>query len=206
MAAARGRPGSMTPCSGAGADDFLGTDRLFKRSLEQHNRYQDVGAAGLSGDWAAEPIALFGRNSLSGTFDTFKEAVLRRGEFKDEVKQQPGSETVVQVVANDKFAIGYSGIGFLTEGVRAVPLAAPQNRKCYDPSAESAYSGDYPLARYLRLYLNKKPDQPVDPLIADFIRFVLSKDGQLLAIKSGFYPVPNATRLLKSLGISGDAS
>ncbi len=130
------------------------------------------------------------------------------GEFKDAVKQQPGSEAVVEMVGKDKNAIGYSGIGFLTEGVRAVPLAAPQNGKCYKPSAEFAYSGDYPLARYLRLYLNKKPDQPPDPLIADFIRFVLSRDGQQLTIKAGFYPVPNATRLqsLKSLGISGDAS
>ena len=166
------------------------------------------GKAGLTGDWANEPIALFGRNSLSGTFDTFKETVLRHGEFKDAVKQQVGSEDVVKMVAGDKFGIGYSGIGFLTEGVRAVPLAAPQNGKCYEPSAEFAYSGGYPLARYLRLYFNKKSDRPLDPVITDFIRFVLSKDGQLLTIKAGFYPVPNATRLqaLKLLGISGDAS
>ena len=136
----------------------------------------------MSGDWSSKPIALFGRNSLSGTFATFKDTVLMHGEFKDAVKQQPGSEAVVEMVAKDKNAIGYSGIGFLTEGVRAVPLAAPQNGKCHKPSAEFVYSGDYPLARYLRLYLNKKPDQPLDPLIADFIRFVLSRDGQQLTI------------------------
>ena len=165
------------------------------------------GGTGLTGDWAAKPIALFGRNTLSGTFDTFKDTVLRHGDFKGEMKQQPDSVTVVRMVAGDKYAIGFSGIGYLTEGVRAVPLEAASKGKCFDTSAESAYSGGYPLARYLRLYVNKKPKQPLDPLIAEFVRYVLSKDGQSVTIKGGFYPVPNSTRLnsLKSLGLADQA-
>lgn len=166
------------------------------------------GEAGLSGDWAAEPIALFGRNSLSGTYDTFREAVLRHGEFKNAVREQSGSEGVVQMVADDKYAIDYSGIGFLTGGVRAVPLAAPKDGKCYEPTAKFAYSGDYPLARYLRLYFNKKPHQPLDPAISEFIRFVLSKEGQTITIKAGFYPVLNSVREqdLKLLGTFTDSN
>jgi phosphate transport system substrate-binding protein len=166
------------------------------------------GGVGLTGEWATKPISLFGRNSESGTYETFKETVLYKGEFKNELKEQPDSSTVVKMVAGDKSAIGYSGIGYLTPGVRAVPLAAAISSKCYDTSAESAYSGGYPLSRYLYIYLNRDPKQPLNPIAAEFLKYILSKDGQSGTIKGGFYPITNATRVkaLQTLGISADAS
>jgi phosphate transport system substrate-binding protein len=162
------------------------------------------GDAGLSGEWATKPISLFGRNSISGTYEFFREMALFDGEYKPDVKQQPGSEAVVQGVASDKFAIGYSGIGYKTDGVRAVPLALYAGGTCYDTSAQAAYSGQYPLTRYLRLYLNKKPNQPLDPLRAEFVKYVFSKDGQTQAESGGFYAITNEIREdeLKKLGIS----
>jgi phosphate transport system substrate-binding protein len=164
------------------------------------------GDAGLSGDWANRPITLFGRNSKSGTYEVFKETVLYNGDFKNELKEQPGSAEVVQNVVGDKYAIGYSGIGFLNSGVRAVPLAASQGDKCQDTSAESAYTGKYPLARYLYVYFNKNPSQAFDPVIEEFLKYVLSRDGQAVTEKAGFYPITNSVRMnnLKRLGISGD--
>ena len=94
------------------------------------------GDAGLSGEWATKPIALYGRNSISGTYEFFRENTLYGGDFKDDVKQQPGSQAVVQQVAGDKFAIGYSGIGFKTDGVRTVPLASAPGGMCYNTSFE----------------------------------------------------------------------
>jgi len=166
------------------------------------------GGVGLTGEWATKPISLFGRNSESGTYETFKETVLYKGDFKDNLKQQPDSATVVQMVAGEKFAIGYSGIGYLTSGVRAVPLAASISSKCYDTSAESASSGAYPLSRYLYLYLNKDPKQPLNPVAAEFLKYILSKDGQSGTVKGGFYPITNATRIqvLQALGLPADAS
>ena len=166
------------------------------------------GDAGLTGDWANRPITLFGRNSQSGTHQIFKEIVLYNGEFKNELKEQPGSSEVVQNVAGDKYAIGYSGIGFLNSGVRAVPLAASQGDKCYDTSAESAYGGKYPLARYLYVYFNKNPSQALDPSIEEFLKYVLSKDGQAITIKAGFYPITNSVRMnnLRRLGILTDSN
>jgi phosphate transport system substrate-binding protein len=166
------------------------------------------GDVGLTGEWATKPISLFGRNSASGTYETFKETVLYKGEFKDQLKEQPDSLSVVQMVANDKFSIGYSGIGYLTPGVRAVPLAGSRDGKCYDTSSESAYSGAYPLARYLYIYLNKDPKQPLDLTVAEFIKYVLSKDGQAGTIKGGFYPITNATRMndLRAFGISAETN
>ena len=166
------------------------------------------GEAGLTGDWEAHPISLFGRNSASGTHDTFVDAVLRHGEFKDELKEQPGSAAVVKMVAGDKYAIGYSGIGYLTEGVRTVPLAATSGDKCYDTSPASTYSGKYPLARYLNLYLNKAPDKPLDPAILEFAKYIVSRDGQTETVKSGFYPITEALRAtaLSKLGVPSDTN
>ena len=78
------------------------------------------GDLGLTGEWAAKPISLYGRNSASGTYGYFKDEALFKGDFKDGVKEQPGSSAVVQGVATDRFAIGYSGIGYKTADVRAV--------------------------------------------------------------------------------------
>jgi phosphate transport system substrate-binding protein len=166
------------------------------------------GEAGLTGDWATHPISLFGRNSASGTHDTFVDAVLRRGEFKDELKEQPGSAEVVKMVGGDKYAIGYSGIGYLTEGVRTVPLAATPGDNCYDTSPASTYSGKYPLARYLYLYLNKAPGKALDPVILEFAKFILSRNGQTETIRSGFYPItePLRSKALQVLGVPSDSN
>jgi phosphate transport system substrate-binding protein len=147
------------------------------------------GDAGLSGEWAAKPISLYGRNSASGTYGYFKEVALFKGDYKDSVKEQPGSSTVVQGVASDKFAIGYSGIGYRTADVRAVPLSKKTGDKCYEAIAENAYAGTFPLARFLYVYVNKNPNQSLDPLRREFIRFVLSKDGQMATIKDGYFPL-----------------
>ena len=160
-------------------------------------------------DWALrKPITLYGRNDISGTYEFFREIVLYGGDFKPEVKQEPGSEAVVQNVAGDKFAIGYSGIGYRTDGVRTVPLSITQGRECYDTSADATYSGSYPVARYLYIYFNKKPNEQLDQLRGEFIKYVLSKDGQAQTEKSGFYPLTGEMRQkeLMRLGITVSAN
>jgi phosphate transport system substrate-binding protein len=170
-------------------------DRIFSkpRKGSEAKSIDTWGEAGLSGEWAAKPISMYGRNTLSGTYAFFRQ-LLYQGEFKETVRQQVGSEAVVQEVANDKFAIGYSGIGYKTAGVRTVPVAAFGGDRCYDTSAENTYSGKYPIARYLYIYLNRKPGEPLDALRGEFIKFVLSKDGQTLTEKGGYYAVTAATR------------
>jgi phosphate transport system substrate-binding protein len=152
------------------------------------------GDLGLTGEWARQPLTLYSRNTLSGTYEYFRETALYGGDYKPEIKQQPGSEAVVQAVAADKFAIGYSGIGYKNEGVRAVPLASFYGGTCYDASAEAILSGKYPIARYLYVYLNRKPGQPLDPLRAEFVKYILSKDGQEQTERGGFFPITNEVR------------
>jgi len=154
------------------------------------------GQVGLSGEWANRPISLYGRNSASGTYGYFKEEALFKGDFKDTVKEQPGSSTVVQGVASDKGAIGYSGIGYKTADVRAVPLAAKTGGKCVEANADNAYAGDYALARFLYVYVNADPNRRLDPVRAEFIRYVFSKQGQQAVLKDGYFPI--------TAGIAGD--
>ena len=162
------------------------------------------GDVGLTGDWANKPITLYGRNELSGTYAFFREMALYSGEYKPEVKKQLSSEAVVQMVVNDPYAIGYSGIGYKTSGVRTVALAVAEGSPCSDTSAEAAYSRKYPLARYLYIYVNRKLDAPLDPLRREFIKYILSKVGQTETEASGFYSITNADREydLKKLGIA----
>ncbi len=149
------------------------------------------GQVGLTGDWANKPISLYGRNSASGTYGYFKEVALAKGDYRPTVKEQPGSSSVVQGVSSDLGGIGYSGIGYKTSGVRAIPLGkTPDN--LVEPNNENSLKGTYPLARFLYIYINKTPNKPVDPIVHEFLRFVLSKQGQEIVVKDGFYPLPAA--------------
>ena len=146
------------------------------------------GEVGLTGEWASRPLSLYGRNSASGTYGMFKKVALKKGDYKDTVKEQPGSSSVVQGVASDLGGIGYSGIGYKTSGVKAVALGDGKNN--FGPSLENSLAGDYPLARFLYVYVNKKPNDPIDQLTLEFIKFVLSKAGQEVVVKDGYYPLP----------------
>lgn len=161
------------------------------------------GQAGLTGDWANKPISLYGRNSASGTYGYFKEHALFKGDYKDSVKEQPGSSSVVQGVASDKYGIGYSGIGYKTADVLAVPLSSSDGEPFVEATPENAYSGEYPLARFLYLYINAKPGDALDPLRREFIKYIFSKQGQMDVVKDGYYPVPAAiaTETLAALGV-----
>ena len=150
------------------------------------------GDLGLEGEWKDKPISLYGRNASSGTYGYFKEFALFKGDFKPTVKEQPGSSAVVQAIASDKYAIGYSGIGYKTADVRALPLAAQPDAAAVEPVAANAYSGDYPLARFLYLSVNRKPSSPLDPLRREFLRYVLSATGQGDVKKDGYLPLPAA--------------
>ena len=169
-------------------------DAVFSKS-RRHGYKEDIktwGQLGLTGDWANKPISLYGRNSASGTYGFFKEHSLKNGDFKDEVKEQPGSASVVQGATVDRFAMGYSGIGYATAGVRAVPLAEKEGAKCYDADPDNAYAGSYPLARFLFVYVNKAPGKPLDPLTREFVKLMVSKEGQEVVIKDGYFPIPAA--------------
>lgn len=148
------------------------------------------GDLGLTGEWASKPLSLYGRNSASGTYGFFKKVALGKGDFRDSVKEQPGSSAVVQGIASDLGGLGYSGIGYMTSGVRALPISEKEGGVAYSVSPENCISGKYPLARSLVVYINKKPGQTLDKLTSEFMKYVLSKEGQEVVAKDGYYPLP----------------
>ena len=164
-------------------------DNIFSSTFKQGGTsYENWGAVlGMgAGSWMNKAISLYGRNSASGTYAYFKEKALKKGDYKDTVKEQPGSSAVVQAIASDLGGIGYSGIGYLTSGVKAVKLNG------IAPTMENAVKGKYPLARFLNIYVNKKPNEPLDALTLEFLKFVLSKKGMEIVVKDGYYPLnPN---------------
>lgn len=179
-------------------------DAIFSKTRKGGYRtdIRTWGQTGLKGAWARQPISLYGRNSASGTYGYLKKNALFGGDFKDSVKEQPGSSSVVQGVASNKYAIGYSGIGYKTADVLAVPLAVDGD-DYVDAIPENAYTGEYPLARFLWLYVNHKPGTKIDPLRREFIKYVFSKNGQEDVVKDGYFPVPAAIakEALKNAGI-----
>lgn len=161
------------------------------------------GDLGLSGEWARKDVQLFGRNSVSGTYGYFKKKALCKGDFKSSVNEQPGSASVVQSITQSLNGIGYSGIGYKTTGVRAIPLAKKGSTEFVEASPESAISGKYPLARFLYVYINKHPNKDLSPLEAEFVKLVLSRVGQEVVVKDGYIPLPAkvAQKTLGSLGM-----
>lgn len=151
----------------------------------QVNRWSDVG---LTGDWAAKDIQLYGRNSVSGTYGYFKKKALCKGDFRNNVNEQPGSASVVQSISSSVNAIGYSGIGYKTSGVRTVPLAK-KGDNFVDATLENVATGKYPLSRFLYVYVNKHPNKPLAPIDAEFLKMVLSVDGQKIVEKDGYVPL-----------------
>jgi phosphate transport system substrate-binding protein len=170
-------------------------DAIFSKTRKLGHK-EDVttwGQLGLTGEWANKPISLYGRNSASGTYGYFKEVALGKGDYKDTVKEQPGSASVVQGVSEDKFAIGYSGIGYTTSNVKAVKLAKKAGEPSYGEGYENVLSGKYPLARYLYVYVPIDPFKSgtakVSPLTREFLRYALSKEGQRDVVKDGYFPL-----------------
>ncbi|NMP30988.1 phosphate ABC transporter substrate-binding protein PstS family protein [Thalassotalea sp. M1531] len=161
------------------------------------------GDLGLSGEWTGKDIQLYGRNSVSGTYGYFKKKALCKGDFKNTVNEQPGSASVVQSVSASLNGIGYSGIGYKTSGVRALPLAK-KGDNFVEANMDNAVAGKYPLSRYLYVYVNKHPNQPLDPMTAEFLKMVMSKSGQKIVEKDGYIPLPAkvVAKEFKKLGLS----
>ncbi len=159
------------------------------------------GDLGLEGSWKNRTIQIYGRNSVSGTYGYFKKKALCKGDFKNTVNEQPGSASVVQSVSSSLNGIGYSGIGYKTSGVKAVPLAKKPGQPYIEATPENATNKTFPLSRFLYVYVNKHPNKPLPPLEREFLKMVMSKSGQEVVIKDGYVPLPSkvADKVLKKL-------
>ena len=167
-------------------------DAIFSRS-RRGGAKQDIktwGQLGLTGKWARVPLSLYGRNSASGTYGFFKKVALFRGDFKDSVKEQPGSASVINGVGGDLYGIGYSGIGYKTSDVRAVPIRKNDTSPAVEPTFANTLKRTYPLGRSLIIYVVRHPNKPLPRLVQEFLKFILSTEGQKIVVKDGYGALP----------------
>ena len=177
------------PVKGMSIEDV---DAIFSqnRKCGANHNIDSWGDMGLEGDWKNRKVQIYGRNSVSGTYGYFKKRALCKGDFKNNVNEQPGSASVVQSVSTSLNGIGYSGIGYKTSSVRAVPLSKKVGGKYVDATPENAINNSYPLGRYLYVYVNKRPNNPLPPLEREFVKMIASQQGQEVVVKDGYIPLP----------------
>lgn len=168
-------------------------DSIFSKTRKRkHTEVTTWGDLGLTENWADKPIQIYGRNSASGTYLYFKKSILKKGDYKDTVKEQPGSATVVQSVTEDQYAIGYSGMGYKTSGVRTVPISKETGADAYDAVAQHVASGKYPISRFLNVYILKHPNKELKPIMREFVHYMFTQEGQMAVAKDGFISLTKA--------------
>lgn len=184
--------------------NFRQIDSIFSATLrcganQPARTWQQLG---LDHAWAKRRIQLFGRNSVSGTYGYFKQTALCGGDFIQYVNEQPGSASVVQSVASSINTIGYSGVGYQVAGVKVLPIARSGTDYVL-PTTEAILTGDYPLSRYLYIYVNKPPGKQLSALETEFIRFIFSRQGQAIVDKDGYVAITAelADRELQKIGL-----
>lgn len=129
-------------------------------------------------------IVVYSRENSSGTYVFFKEHVLKNADYTSRAQSMPGTAAVVNAVAKDKNAIGYGGAAY-AKGIFVVPIKKDDNSPAVAPDLAHVQDGSYPLSRPLFFYLR---DKPVGESRA-FVDWVLSKDGQDIVTKVGYFPV-----------------
>jgi phosphate transport system substrate-binding protein len=171
-------------------------DAVFgkNRSLKFKEDVTTWGQLGLTGDWAKKPIRLYGRDTASGTYKYFQEHALGKGDFKDSVNTSPGPEGVVSLVGSNPEGIGYSGVGNTSSDVKLISIAKEEGQAPVSPAdQEAVYAGKYPMARYLYIYVNKAPGKTLEPIVSEFLRYVLSAEGQEIVVAGQFLPMKAKT-------------
>lgn len=140
------------------------------------SNWKDVGGADLE-------IVVISRDSSSGTYEYFKEEVLQGDEYRPDALTQPATGGIVGEVSQNPNAIGYIGVAYLDESVKALNLDAGNGSEA--PTSENILSGAYPLSRSLYFYTNGEPTG----LTKEFFDFVLSETGQSLVTEVGYFPI-----------------
>jgi phosphate transport system substrate-binding protein len=176
---------------------FPEIDAIFSSTRKGGARAQAKtwGQLGATGELKDKKYECYGRNAASGTYGFFKEKVLKDGDFGDWVTENAGSSAVVQSVGANLAGIGYSGIGYRTPNVKPLKLAVERGGELVAAEPENAYNGKYPLARPLYLAINYDKRKPLDPLRAEFVRYILSKQGQIQVAKDGYLPLDAETAI-----------
>ena len=165
--------------------DAIFSSTLYCGEAQSITHWRQLGVGPSQGNL---PIRLFGRNSVSGTYGLFKVMAMCDGDFKTTINEQPGSASVVLSVASSNGAMGYAAFGYKTAGVRALPIGETLD-SLIPLTIDSVREERYPFSRFLYIVVNKSPDEALPVLEREFLRFILSQEGQRLVQRDGYFPI-----------------
>ncbi|MFQ5454605.1 MAG: phosphate ABC transporter substrate-binding protein [Nitrospirota bacterium] len=157
----------------------LTIDDLNKIYRGKTTNWKDVGGVDAR-------IILYGRENSSGTYSYIKEHVLDKKDFASTTQTLPGTAAIINAVARDKFGIGYGGIGY-AKGIKVISVAKYSLSKPIAPDMDKVISGQYPISRYLNLYIRPDLDKGA---VHKYIEWILSDEGQRIVKDTGYYPLP----------------
>ncbi len=166
--------------------DAIYSETLKCGASKEIKTWGDAGVAA----WGAKSIQLYGRNSVSGTYGYFKEHALCKGDFKSSVNEQPGSASVVQAVTTSVNGIGYSGLRLFDFRRQGGAIGQKRQRRLCRTDCRKCTEGRLSLDPLFVRLCEQKPNQPLPPLEREFLKMVLSKEGQEIVIKGGYIPLP----------------
>lgn len=179
-------------------------DAIFSKTRKRGDK-TDVttwGQLGLKGEWADKPIHLWGLIRPNGIANFVQERVLAGGEYKDGINERttvgslPALDAIAQGIAADKYAIGYAGFSNVTPQVKALALAEKEGGPYFKGTFDEVVEQKYPLSRVIYIYVNRAPGKPLDPKVREFLRYVLSKEGQDAIVKEGIF-LPLTAEIVK---------
>jgi phosphate transport system substrate-binding protein len=165
------------------------------------------GQLGLAGDWADQPIHVYGVQPWNGFEEFVRQRVLSipglRGEWRDAITYDKVVFPIAGRVAQDRLGIGYAGLAYVDAGVKLIALAPERSRPAYPPTYENVARAVYPLSRLIYLNINKTPGKPLDPALDEFLRFILSRQGQQAILQQKIFVPLRAQQAASSRALLG---
>ena len=178
-------------------------DAIYSKT--RNRGYKEVntwGDLGLTGEWAALPIKLYGLKHPNGIEWFLKLTALQGGDYKDNIKFVKGKgfthafNVAAEEMATSPGGLTYALLANRTPNVRVVPLAASEGEPFLAPTLQNVYTHKYPLSRFVYIFINKAPGKPIEPKTKEFLKAVLSKEGQDIVAKEGVY-IPLTAEIVK---------
>lgn len=161
------------------------------------------GDLGLTGEWADKPIHIYGVKPWNGFEEFVRQRVLsfpgRRGEWRDGISFEKVVFPLASHVAEDRYGIGYSGVAYIDAGVKVLPLSTGGGEPFYAPTYENVASAQYPLSRLIYANLNASTSKPLPPALQEFLKFIVSKQGQQIVLNEAIYLPLRSWQAEKSL-------
>jgi phosphate transport system substrate-binding protein len=161
----------------------LTIDQLEQIFTGKIRNWKEVGGADLA-------ITVYSRENSSGTYEFFKEHVLKGKDFAASAQTMPGTAAVLQAVANDPKGIGYGGAAY-GAGAKHLAIKKDDTSPAIEPNEETVVGGKYPISRYLFIYVNSALDKGD---IAAYLNWIRSDDGQKIVKDVGYFPLPENLR------------